>query len=284
MEYNFRTEFLPQIRAALEATTQLRELLGSVASFELVIDTNILVADVIWLVGKRKQPDIKPALLECIIAGTICGYITPKVVEEVERVLPEAALEWRVSVDACLDEWYAYKKLINIRNGDPKLLAKYVSGVDPDDAPTLALAETIRACGIVSKDRHIKMMGGTAIPVEFVYAVRGYSRKACVSLTIKMCGYTLVIGTVAAAQIAAVLLRQATAGFMRLSDGVKLLLLGGLVLTLMHAKSRAAVAAWLQTAFRTLGEISPPVFNGMMELAELAIANQATTPELPMAS
>jgi len=201
--------------------------------------------------------------------------------EEMERVLPKVALDRGLSTEECMLQWKAYKNFINIREGEPAHLAKYLSGVDPDDAPTLALAETLRACGIVSRDRHIQAMGGTVIPVEFVYDVRGYSRKACVSLTIKMCGYTLVVSTVAAARIGAILLRQAAAGFMRLPDGVKLLILVTLALMLLNPKSRATIAGWLQRVLETASDIGPQAFSGMMGFAKMAIENEPVIPALP---
>src|SRR5690349_287047 len=115
MDYTFRTEYLPQIREALESAAQLGYVLGSLARFELVIDANILISDVLWHVGKRRRPDSKSALLECIIAGTIRAYITPEVAEEVERWLPTVALDRGLSTEECVLQWEAYKRLINIR-------------------------------------------------------------------------------------------------------------------------------------------------------------------------
>jgi len=281
MDHHFRIESLPTIRAMLEGAAQLKTAFGPLARFELVIDTNILVNDVRWLAEKRLNPAARTDLLECVVAGTIVAHITPEVALEVEEILARLAIDQGINLEQCLREWRSYKKLLSVCRADPAVIAKYLSGADPDDAPTLALAETLRAAGIVSRDLHIRQMGGTAIPVSFVTEVRDYSRKACISLTIEICGYTLVVGTVGALKIAVTAIRNAVAGFVRLPDGIKWLCLAALLIILLNPKARGAVLNWIENAAKAIGEMTPLALREMMLLVEMAAENRVPPPIVP---
>ncbi len=176
-----RSDLLPTLRRAVESIDQLKHLVGPIAEFHVVVDANILIADLLWILEKRRSNTARTGLQECIRAETIIAYVAPTVVAEVEEKLPLITAERGLCHDAWRPEWGSYKSMLRIQEPDPVSLQRYADGQDPDDAPTLALADVIAASGILTRDSDIPAMGGNPIPVEFVLEMRDYSRKTAVS-------------------------------------------------------------------------------------------------------
>lgn len=76
---------LSSIRRFLEVRREFAVLLGQLATFRIVVDANILIRDLLWLLTKRRDQNVKPALLECLESKTIVAHVTPRILEEVAR-------------------------------------------------------------------------------------------------------------------------------------------------------------------------------------------------------
>jgi predicted nucleic acid-binding protein len=271
---------LADMRRLLVQFESIRAAIEPIAQYTLVVDANILLADIIWLLAKRQKPDARTALHECVAAGTFTLFTTRQVIEEVEEKLPDRAAKNNLTHDACLAEWSRYKMMLSVRDADMTLTGKYALGIDPDDAPTLALAEELGADGILSKDKHIKAMGGTPVPIEFCFAARAYSRKMAVSVSIRVGGHLFVLGTVRAVEQALIAIRGAYAAIRTLPDWAKLLALVALIVAVLHPKSRQQLLAALSTMATVLGQSLPAILQMVGELAELEARNRAAVPTI----
>ena len=180
LQTHIRSEMLGDLRK-IEG---MKNLLGHLAQFNVVVDANIILGDLIWLVDKRKKPEATTELVECIKAGTIVAFASRSVLNEVNKHIATIAASNSLSEEELRREWKAYRKLIKVRTPRKEIVDRYKDGQDPDDAPTIALAEMLRADGILSKDEDIVAMGGLVIEMDFTRHARDYSRKTAVVATI----------------------------------------------------------------------------------------------------
>jgi putative PIN family toxin of toxin-antitoxin system len=203
----------------------LKDFLGTLAQFNVVVDTNIILGDLIWLVGKRKNPDATTELMECIRAGTIVAYVTRSILAEVNEHITTIATTQSLSEATLRTEWKAYRKLLKVRTPRKALVARYENGQDPDDAPTIALEKMLKAVGILSKDSDLVAMGGIVIELDFTKQARDYSRKTAIAATIRVsAGVVTVVGW-GAINIAFESIRGAATLFGRLPPAVQVLIL-----------------------------------------------------------
>jgi len=277
-----RSELLPQLRRILESISQLKELIGPIPEFHIVVDANILIEEVRWRQIKRRNRAARSHLEECIVAGTIVGYITPAVVNEVEEKLSVLACESGHPPEDWLAEWENYRTLFRIEEPPQTEIAGFIDGQDPDDAPTLALAKSVSACGILSRDSDIKAMGGRVIPVAFVLEARDYSRRTAITATIKIGGYVLATGIGNALQMLIPTLKRGTTWFQELPEGIKIIIVAALIVAALHPKSRDAVLACLKRAGTGLTDLLPSIVQSMVYLANVVEQNRATPPTLPI--
>lgn len=174
--------------ASLREIEGMKSLIGPLAQFSIVVDANILLGDLIWLVGKRKNPQASTEIMECIAAGTIVAYVTRSVFDEVNEHIPNIASDKSLSEDALREEWEAYRRHLKVIAPQQELVDCYKDGQDPDDAPTIALEKMLGADGVLTKDSDIAAMGGMVIELDFTRRARDYSRKTAIAATIKFTG------------------------------------------------------------------------------------------------
>ena len=171
----------------LREIEEFKELLGTLVQFTLVVDANIILGDLIWIV-KRKNPNATTKLMESIKAGTVVVYITRSVLMEIDQHITTIATKRNLSEDILRQEWKKYRKLVKVRTLPERLVDQFIDGQDPDDAPTLALQKMLRADGILTKDFDIEAMGGPVIELDFTTQLREYSRQTAVAVSIRLSG------------------------------------------------------------------------------------------------
>ena len=267
------------LRQLIKSNKQLKQLFGDIIwQSILVIDANCILGDLIWLTKKRKNPEAKPEIQECIMAGTFVVYCTKSVVKEVNEKLNEIAIKRNIPFKLLMEEWERYKTLIKIKDPDNYLISKYNIGRDPDDAPTLALAEMMRADGIISKDKDIKAMGGKALSLEFYASARSYSRKAAITVSIKIAGYyTLAIGMESLSSLIN-LLKTMLNKILKMPDWIKLLLAIGGLFVLLVPKFRNFIVDMVKSFFSGLQEIMPVIIKFFNQIIEILEENKPLKP------
>lgn len=275
METRIRSEML----ATLREITWIKPMLGPIAQFTIVVDANIILGDLIWLVKKRKKLDSQTKLMECIRAGTVVAYISRAVDEEVNEHIPTIAVNQGISEDALRKEWKAYRKIIKVRTPRKALVDRYKDGQDPDDAPTLALAEMIHAVGILSKDTDIVAMGGLVIELDFTKQVRDYSRKTAVAATVYCAAGTTMIISWAAIEIAAKSIKGIAVWFSGLPQPIQILIFAAVVVIAPNKSVQKVV----DDMIRKVPAIkdSWPVVLGLLEQAGTTLAESTVSPPVP---
>jgi predicted nucleic acid-binding protein len=252
---------LSDLRQFLEVQKQFAALAGQLVTFQVVVDANILIRELLWMATARENETAKPALLECLEAKTIVAHVTPRIVEEVERTMKDLAANRGLPDKVWKLHWSAYLSMLIVVEPDSSVTSKYETDRDPTDAPTLALAETHGIDGIMSSDADIKAMGGNVLPLSFKLEARDYSRKAAIQVSLKIGGTYIAVGAVEGLILVAKSLGAAVQRVRRLSGWMKVLLAVGSICLVAHPTARKAIQNSLASSGRAVAEATPELFS-----------------------
>lgn len=268
--FTVRSDKLKELRVVVQSWKESSAVIGGAAQFRLVVDTNIVLSEVLWLATKRTNPAAKTELLETIEAETIYLYAPPTLLDEVEEHIPLIAAKKGIDIQLLYVEWNSYKTKLKIAVPDFEAVQILKNGVDPDDAEFVALAQTIGAAGVISKDRHIGLMGGNQISVMCITHLRNYSRSTSIELNIKVNG--VLFANISIATIRGLFEggKALINGIGKAPDWLKLALLAGGLFVVLHPGARAAVANGLKTVLQGIGEATPTIIALIAEAAVLA--------------
>ena len=254
------------------------ELLKDIAQFNIVIDANVILGDLRWLVKKRKIPGAQTELMECIKAGTIVAYVTRSVLAEVEEHIKTIAKDRKISEDALRAEWKTYRKLLKVRTPRKRLIARYKNGRDPDDAPTIALEKMLKADGILSKDNDLLAMGGLIIDLDFTRQARDYSRKTAISATIKISGGIVVLVSWKSVEAALVLINSIVKWFRCLPPTVQAIILVMALAIATKKSSRDRILATVDRANSALVDHWPAIASALLSIGKTFVENTISPP------
>lgn len=268
--FTVRSNKLKELRSVVQAWKQSSAFFGSAAQFRLVVDSNIVLGDILWLVSGRMNETAKTNLMETLEAETIDLYVPPTLFDEVEEHIPLIAAKKGIDINLLYVQWNIYKTKLKIAEPDSEKVQMLKNGVDPDDAEFVALAQTIAAAGIVSKDRHIEQMGGNQISIVCITHLRNYSRATAIELNIKVNGMMLTAVGIAAIRGLFAGMKALVDGISKAPDWLKIaLIIGGLFIAL-HPGARASVVRGLKTVLAGIGEATPVVIAHIADAAVLA--------------
>lgn len=273
--FTVRSDKLKELRAVIQTWKGLNDLFGELVQFRLIVDTNIILGDIIWLVSKRKNKSARTELMEAIEAEMIDLYAPPALFDEVEEQIPSIAGKKGLDIDQMYIQWQIYKAKIKVAEPDNEIVRDLKNGIDPDDAYFIALAQTIAAAGVLSKDNHIRQMGGNQISVLFVTHLRNYSRATAIELNIKVNGVMFANLGVTALQGLFSGLKSLTARIGNAPDWVKLGLLASGVFVAAHPNTRANVLGFLKTVLVGISDATPAVIGFIAEAAMLAESHKS---------
>ncbi len=273
---HIRSEMLGELRKI----DGVKQWLGPLAQFVIVVDANIILGDLIWLVSKRKKPDAVTELMECVLAGTIVAYIARSVLTEVDEHITTIAAAKNLSEAALRQEWKMYRKLVKVRTPRKTLVDRHIDGQDPDDAPTIALEKMLRADGILSKDTDITAMGGLVIEMEFTKRARDYSRKTAVAATIRLSGGTAIFVSGNTLKIIWKSIQSATVWLKRLPAPVQLILFVAIVAVASDRRARQRVTALLAQMNKAVSAYWPHMLS-LLESMSTTLAENTIPPPVP---
>ena len=250
---------LPQFAAAFRNLHQVR----------LVIDSNIVLADLIWRAKRRTNPSATTALQEVIASGTVVAYAPLQLREEVEKHIPRIAVDEGIPEERLSDEWGRYRQCLIFCEVVPGGIPKCNEERDPSDLPFIYLYAQVGAAAVVSRDKDIPAMGAAVVSLEIILLLREYSRAEVVEVSITFFGATILTGLgVGAIKLAVQAVSSLAHWFARLPDGLKIALFLGVVFAILHPRSRAAIKDSFNSAFNKIGLLMKPLEPVMYELAQ----------------
>lgn len=272
--FSVRSEKLKELRSIVQNFKSMNVVFAGAMQFRLVVDTNVVLRDIMWLVAKRTNKTAKTQLVETLDAETIDVYAPPALFEEVEEKIPLLATEKGLDVDLMHLEWGVYKMKLKLAEPDGEKVRVLKNGIDPDDAEFIALAQTIAAHGVISNDKHIGLMGGNKISITCIAHLRDYSRSTAIELNIKVNGLMFGLASFAALQGLLMGIKALIDGISKAPDWLKIALIAGGVFIALHPGARASVTRGLKTILAGIGEATPFVIQQIAEAAALAQKHQ----------
>jgi hypothetical protein len=261
---------LATLRELIRRYPVLAQHLGEPKTVRLVLDASVLVADVRWIVKKRKDPKARTALQEILASGLLVASAPTYLEEEMRSQLAAVARDEGLSREALYATWAGYRGAITFYEASAPAAGDTSHGFDPKDVPYLETYFAVGAGGIMTSDPHLKTMGAHTVSFDVSVKLQMYARDESVDLTLRVGGLLLGTFTFACAIGLGQLLVAAIKSFVRLPAGVQILVLGSLIAVLLHQPTRdrlvkllVASAGALTTGFHTF----MPVF---LQLAEEA--------------
>ena len=108
-----RSDDLAQLREVFALLPLLAQHVGAPEQTRLVIDANAVIADIRWLVKKRKTPGARTALQEAIASKTVVAFAPSYLDDEIRLNLVELSANEGVPLEPMLAAWREYR--VNIR-------------------------------------------------------------------------------------------------------------------------------------------------------------------------
>ncbi len=151
-----------------EAFFRLMEILPQ---FRLVVDTNSILQELLFIVESQRNPSARTNLQEAIDSGVIAAFAPLKLKEEISRHIPRLAAERGISEESLMRAWREYESRINYVNVGANDVPEAIVVADPDDLPFVYLYRKINADAVLTKDKHILAMGAESVELEAVLHV-----------------------------------------------------------------------------------------------------------------
>ncbi len=251
---NIRSDILGNLRQIIDNYSDLDKYIGSIFQLRLVIDSNAVISDLLWM-SKRKKEGNQTAIIEVIQAGTLIAYAPNQLKNEIEQHLPSIAKKKKISLEKMQIEWLAYQNYLEFVEIDEDKLAAYEDSVDPKDAPFVVLSEMLNVAGVISDDPHIEQLGGKRIHLDIRLSLRDYSRSAAIV-------FSLRIGGVVCSHISIGILLAMGKGIkaiaqviFNLPEKIRIVLFFALIFVFLIPSVRVKVLSYLQTVKALQGDI-----------------------------
>lgn len=237
---------LATLREVIATTRVLREAIGNAIQVRVVLDTNVILRDLIYLSKRRGKVGVRTSIQELIVSQTLIPYAPSVAIHEVERNLPSIAGKRHVAVEVMQEVWVEYRKSLHFCDVKREVSEDERDARDPTDLPFIQLAKKIGAGGIATNDKDIPAMGGNSIHFDCIIQLRDYARAKQLELTIQFGGMVLMVAGVTALIALVRVFQNIIRSIGQLPTAVKLVLVGAVVFVIAHPKSREAVAGRLK--------------------------------------
>lgn len=242
-----------------DALAPLRKIIGNLPNIaehfqglqqiRVVIDSNVILADLIFLAKRRRDPSTRSSLKEVLVSETLIAFAPTELKNEIEEKIPIIAEEKGLHAPDLMTEWQTYEKHIHFCQGESIPTEGVVR--DPDDLPFIYLCARLGAAGILTHDKDIPAMGGPALSLDIVYSLRDFSRAKSVEVSFQVGGmFACRITGEAMSKIAAGLVRVVT----QIPAPLKVLIALVCIGAFLHPKSRASI---IDTSMKLWGRLEP---------------------------
>jgi predicted nucleic acid-binding protein len=254
-----QSDALAAIRELVTHLPALAPILGYVPRVRVVVDANVVLDELGYLVASRRNATARTALQELAASGTIVLYAPPTINNEVERHLEKIASRRGVDVERLQVAWAAYRTALHIFEPDPLPPGIHGEVVDPDDLPYVSLQAQLGARAVFTNDRHLGRMGADVVQFEAFLSLREYARAASVELTIKLGACVAAAATLGLSLTLIKLVSALVRASSRLPREVQAAVAISVAALLLHPKGRAATIEKFRAFSRLLEPIGATV-------------------------
>lgn len=240
-----RSDDLVFLRDFFEAFPNLAASISRITQINIIVDANIILANIQWFGRKRVNPAARPILLELLVCKTVVAYAPRFLEEEIEKHLPRLSQEYSIPLEEMQHYWADYKSHIGFLHVDDASPEEIIAARDPKDIPYIKLQRLVEA-RIYSNDKDIESMGGRVITRQGVLLLRDYSRAAAVEYKIKLAGLSSMVISWQLIQLAIALIKLVGAQIRKMPPWLLTVGAGLIIAAIMHPKSKDAAMAWMK--------------------------------------
>lgn len=271
-----RSDSLRPLYELCKTYPALSKLFDMHLQIRLVLDTNIVIDELLFVTSKRRKESARTALREAMDSGVILTIAPTKMHEEVDKHIPRLARERSLPEAKLREAWQDLQTRIEFREVKINPLRRE-NVRDQDDIEFVTLYEKSGADAVLTRDCDIPAMGAKSVGPEVLPSVRDYARAKSPEVGLRI-GNVLIFGIpIAGLLVLAKLLSAAWRTIRNLSPEFQFLLLTGAILAALHPRSRKA----LRDGFSSLGfglKSSTGVF--VQVIGELSLEIQAAQLEV----
>jgi predicted nucleic acid-binding protein len=232
----------------------------------LILDANVVIADLIWLCQRRKKNEARSTLLELIECSTVKAYAPTFLTQEIENHFTSLEAERGILPAEARQAWQRFQPRITFVDvGGPD--ASFPGVTDPKDVPYVRLQRQL-SLPIVTEDSHLACMGATVIQIQLFAPLRTYSRQRAVEYQIKIAGLGAVFAASLAAKLAIDGTKAASAAIGNLPKPVQVLGAIGLIAAFVHPSSRRWIFDKLDRAMEVGGQVTAEFYKVLMPIVE----------------
>lgn len=274
-----RSDRLPELINQIGPILERLGTFGVSLRMRLVIDTSTVIADLFWIVSKRKNPEARTSLEEAIRASVVIAVAPPQIDSEIRGNLEELSEQTGVSQEVIWGAWLDYRRLLTIVEPQavPTSGTEYLERRDPSDIPFLYLSENIAAAAVVSADPDLLSADKRLVvrPTAITIDLRNYARAKTIQLSIVGMG-TLTIN-VGLNMVIDALQSLPTVGraLAALPRWLHALMIAMLIWALASSKRRDAIADYWERLKSFAGSAFEAMKPTMKELLDTALDAQA---------
>jgi predicted nucleic acid-binding protein len=222
----------PSLSKAFDMTLQIR----------LVLDTNVVIDELLFVTCKRRNDSARTALREAMDSGVILTIAPTKMHEEVERHISRLARKRSLPEAKLREAWADLKTRIEFHEVEKNSLQSQ-NVRDKNDIEFVVLYKTSGADAVLTRDLDIPAMGAKSVGPEVIPWVRDYARAKSPEVSLRI-GNLVILGIpIAGLAVLAKLLSIAWRTVRNLSPEFQFLLLTGTVFAALHPYTRRALRA-----------------------------------------
>jgi hypothetical protein len=253
----------------------LARLLGRIEPFRsgttlvqatLILDANIIIAELIWLCQRRKKSDARSTLLELVECSTVKAYAPTYLATEIEDHFATLQTERGLSPVAAREAWERFRPRITfVEVGGPD--PSFPGVTDPKDVPYVRLHQQI-SVPVVSSDDDLARMGATVIQIQLFAPLKAYSRQRAVEYQIKVVGLGAVFAAGLATRMAIEGAKAAAAAIGNLPKPVLAAAAIGALIAVIHPDSRRWILERLDGAAEIGGKVASGLYDVLMPVVQ----------------
>lgn len=250
------------------------ELFADFFQLSIIVDANVIIADLIWLTKTREKSKARTALQEVIAAETLIAVAPQWLEDEIQENIPEVSKKEGIPAKKLWNVWNKYRKLIEFKDQSRESIELPDNIQDPDDLPYLLLQQDTGHV-IYSRDSHLDKMGATLIDSTVIMTLRDYSRYEAVELKMFMNSFLVTGIGIGTLKLMWNILNSSFKAFTQLPDWLKYFIIILLVGAFVHPYTRNGIITFLKngsekasTGIWKIFEELEPIFDQFAEAQE----------------
>ncbi len=158
--------------------------------FQIIVDANIILKDIRYLLTRDTSQDLRTALLEILEVKSIECYAPTYLQVEISEKIPILAGKYGFSISDGMQLWERFAAHISfIDAGGPEDAP--AGARDPKDWPYINLQKELEY-PIVTNDKDIAGMGGDTAKFTVIGSLQAYARESANALSILVSGGAIV--------------------------------------------------------------------------------------------